>query len=308
MKTLIVDESRIFMAVELLKRGEPVVFPTETVYGLGASIFLPEAIAKIFSLKGRPSDNPLIVHVASIEQALSLIEDVPPSFFLLAARFWPGALTLVLKRQPHVSQSVSAGQPTIAIRMPSHPIALQLIRAVGSPLAAPSANLSGRPSPTCAKDAAEDLEGKVALILDGGPCSIGIESTVLSLAGPIPVLLRPGQITKEDLEEALGQEITLPHLGAAIASPGMKYRHYAPRAQLRLVYNRAELEGSCVFSREPLKGERLLSQKTLFAEFREADRRGERLIEIYCDRMIEKDRALMNRLLKAQGSQGESFV
>lgn len=308
MKTQIVDASKIFMAAELLKRGEPIVFPTETVYGLGAPIFIPEAIEKIFSLKGRPADNPLIVHVASIEEALTLTEDIPPSFFLLANRFWPGPLALVLKRHPRVPQNVSAGQPTIAIRMPSHPIALQLIRAVGSPLAAPSANLSGRPSPTCAQDAAEDLEGKVALILDGGPCSIGIESTVLSLVGPTPTLLRPGQITKEEIEEVLQQEIALPHLGAAIVSPGMKYRHYAPKARLRLVYNREDLQGSCLFSREPLKGERLLSKQTLFAEFRDADRRGESLIEIYCDPMIEKDAALMNRLLKAQGSQGESFV
>jgi L-threonylcarbamoyladenylate synthase len=310
MKTQIVDASKIFIAAELLKKGEPIVFPTETVYGLGAAVFLPESVAKIFSIKGRPSDNPLIVHVSSIEQALTLTEDLPPSFFLLANRFWPGPLTFVLKRNPLVPQIVSAGQSTIAIRMPSHPIALELIRAVGSPLAAPSANLSGRPSPTCAQDAAEDLDGKVPLILDGGACAIGIESTVLSLVGPEPVLLRPGQITKEELEEVLQRKIGLPssEIGAPLLSPGMKYRHYAPKAHLRLVYNRSELRGACVFSRVPMKGEKLLSKQTLFAEFRQADRRGERLIEIYCDPMIEKDTALMNRLLKASATPGEYFV
>lgn len=310
MKTEIADASKIFAAAELLRRGEPVVFPTETVYGLGAPVFLAQAVAKIFSIKGRPSDNPLIAHVSSVEEALTLSDDVPPSFFLLANRFWPGPLALVLKRRSSVPEIVSAGQPTIAIRMPSHPIALELIRAVGSPLAAPSANLSGRPSPTCAQDAAEDLDGKVALILDGGACSIGVESTVLSLAGSEPILLRPGQITREELEEVLKRKISLPSsdLRAPLLSPGMKYRHYAPKARLRLVYNRSELQGSYVFSRNPMKGETLLSKQTLFAEFRRADRKGEPLIEIYCDPMIEKDAALMNRLLKASASPGEYFV
>lgn len=297
MKTQIVDESKIFLAVELLKKGEPIVFPTETVYGLGGSVFDVGAIAKIFSIKGRPADNPLIVHVSSIQQALDLSENPPPSFFLLAKHFWPGPLALILKRGAHVPSAVSAGGPTIAIRMPSHPIALQLIQSVGLPLAAPSANLSGRPSPTCALDAAEDLEGKVALIIDGGPCSIGIESTVLSLVHPQPTLLRPGQITKEEIEKVLEQKIFVE--SSSGLSPGMKYRHYAPKATLRLVYHRHELRGPCILSREPLQGERLLSKQTLFSEFRKADRRGDSSIEIYCDPVIKADMALMNRLLKA---------
>jgi len=303
MKTEIVDPSKIFFAVQWLKKGEPIVFPTETVYGLGAPIFNVTAVKKIFSIKGRPSDNPLIVHVSSIDEALSLIDEVPPSFLLLAHHFWPGPLAFVLKAKPHIPQVVSAGQPTIAIRMPSHPVALQLIREVGSPLAAPSANLSGKPSPTCAKDAAEDLEGKVALIIDGGPSLIGIESTVLSLAHSEPTLLRPGQITKKELEEVLQQKIVEPSLSpdAPILSPGTKYRHYAPQAAVRLVYNREELRGPCILSRFPLKGEKLLCKQTLFSEFREADRRKEAVIEIYCDPLIETDAALMNRLLKASG-------
>lgn len=306
MKTQIIDASKIFLAVELLNKGETVVFPTETVYGLGGSIFDPRAIASIFSIKGRPADNPLIVHVSSIQQAVDLAENVPPSFFLLAKHFWPGPLALILKRASHVPSAVSAGQPTLAIRMPSHPIALQLIEAAGFPLAAPSANLSGRPSPTSALDAMEDLEGKVALILDGGPCSIGIESTVLSLVHPQPTLLRPGQITKEEIEAVLGQNISLD--SSSMLSPGMKYRHYAPKAALRLVYSRQELEGSCILSREPHLGERLLSKQTLFSEFRQADRRGESLIEIYCDPVVRADAALMNRLFKAAELKEPCFV
>lgn len=310
MKTEIVDSKKIFLAVELLKRGEPVVFPTETVYGLGAPVFDSEAVSKIFFIKGRPSDNPLIVHVSSIEEALGLVEEVPSSFFHLASNFWPGPLTLVLKRKAEVPSIVSGGQPTVAIRMPAHEIALQLIRALGSPIVAPSANLSGKPSPTCVKDVMEDLDGKVSLILDGGPCSIGIESTVLSLVHAEPVLLRPGQITKEELEVFLGQKIAVPSFaeGEPLLSPGMKYRHYAPKAELNLVYDRDRLTGACVFARVPLKGEKVLSTQTFFSQLREADRRGESLIEIYCDEIIQKDAALMNRLLRASGAKENCFV
>ncbi len=171
METTILPLSEIPLAAELLKRGEPVVFPTETVYGLGANVFDERAIRKIFTIKGRPSDNPLIVHVADFKEVELLASEIPPCLEALAKAFWPGPLTLVLKRKETVPPAVSAGHPTIAIRMPSHPAALDLIRAVGSPLAAPSANLSGRPSPTRAQDAWEDLKGRVALILDGGRVS-----------------------------------------------------------------------------------------------------------------------------------------
>ena len=182
MNTRVASLDEIPLAAELLKQGFPIVFPTETVYGLGAPVFLPDAVSKIFSIKGRPSDNPLIAHVHSIQSVEKMADALPRSFFLLAERFWPGPLAIILRRKEIVPSIVSAGHATIAIRMPDHEGALRLIEQVGQPLAAPSANLSGRPSPTCALDAWEDLSGKVPLILDGGPCRIGIESTVVSLS------------------------------------------------------------------------------------------------------------------------------
>ena len=210
METKIIPISEIESAAALLKRGEPVVFPTETVYGLGAPVFDEKAILKIFSIKKRPPDNPLIVHIADVDDALDLSYDTPPDFWKLAERYWPGPLTIVLPKKDKVPACVSAGHPTVAIRMPAHTGALELIRAVGQPLAAPSANLSGRPSPTRALDVWEDLQGRVALILDGGECRIGIESTVISLTGSEPLLLRPGSVSKEEIEETLDCKVSLP--------------------------------------------------------------------------------------------------
>lgn len=278
--------------VEILKNGEPVVFPTETVYGLGAPVFDEKAIRRVFEIKGRPADNPLIVHISQLNQVERIAEEIPPSFYLLARYFWPGPLTLIVKRKPTVPAIVSAGHPTLAIRMPSHPLALALIDAVGEPLVAPSANLSGRPSPTCAADVWEDLAGKVECVLDGGPCTVGIESTVLLLQ-PL-TLLRPGQITKEQLEEVLGEKIALPQADGPIFSPGMKYRHYAPKAALRLVYDTNEL-------REPYI---IANPKTFYAELRRADRLGLKEVDIYCDLEAQSNPALMNRLLRASGAIG----
>ncbi len=307
MKTKIATLSEIGVAAELLKRGEPVAFPTETVYGLGAPVFDEKAIAKVFAIKKRPADNPLIVHIAAIEEVLALSLPPPPFFWELAERFWPGPIAFVLEKRTEVPLLVSAGHPTVAIRMPSHPVALALIRAAGQPLAAPSANLSGRPSPTRARDVWEDLQGRVALILDGGDCQIGIESTVLSLVGPTPLLLRPGAIGKEEIEEVLQAPVLLPEANHAIHSPGMKYRHYAPTATVRLVYRREDLSGPFILSPDPRQGERLLSEKTLYAELREADRLGFSLIEIDCSSSILANAALMNRLSKAaQSLEGES--
>lgn len=299
MKTRIAPLSEISAAAELLKRGELVVFPTETVYGLGAPVFNEEAIGKIFAVKRRPPDNPLIAHVGALEDALTLSCSPPPAFWKLAHHFWPGPLAFVLRKNARVPPAVSAGHPTIAIRMPSHPAALELIRAVGQPLAAPSANLSGRPSPTRALDAWEDLQGRVALILDGGECRIGIESTVLSLTGSEPLLLRPGSISKEEIEEALQCKVSLPLPDSPVHSPGMKYRHYAPKAEVRLVLCRDELKGPFILSPDPRPGERLLSEKTLYAELREADRMGAAIVEIDCSPSLLANAALMNRLSKA---------
>jgi len=299
MDTKIVPLSEIEEAAELLKWGEPVVFPTETVYGLGAPLFDERAIGKIFTIKGRPPDNPLIAHVASREEAVEIVSEVPEIFWTLADRFWPGPLTLVLKRHPRVPPAVSAGHPTLAIRMPDHSAALELIRRVGQPLAAPSANLSGRPSPTRAVDAWEDLQGKVALILDGGDCPIGIESTVISLIGSEPLLLRPGTIEAGEVEELIKKKVVSPSDGGAIHAPGMKYRHYAPRARVVLVMKREELCGPFVLSLKPRPGERLLSPKTLYSQFREADRLGAETIEIDCSPELLANCAMMNRLSKA---------
>jgi len=303
MKTKIIEETDLSDAINSLKKGEPVVFPTETVYGLGASVFNPQAIQRIFEIKERPSDNPLIAHISSLEQAESLSENLPPLFSILAKRFWPGPLALVVKRRPEVPAIASAGHPTIAIRMPSHPTAKKLIEEIG-PLVAPSANLSGKPSPTRLRDILEDLNGKVEVVIDGGDCEIGIESTVLSLYHPVPTLLRPGKITREELEEAIGMPIALPSSVEAPLSPGMKYRHYAPKSPVRLVYHIEDLKGPFILSPFLIPGKtvRPLHMKVLYAQLREADRLGVSCIEIYCPPSTLENAALMNRLLRASGS------
>lgn len=289
-------------AVAMLLKGEPVAIPTETVYGLAAPIFDVQAVQKIFSLKGRPQDNPLIAHVSSLAMVESIATDIPETFFILAKAFWPGPLTLVLKRKECVPAIVSAGHDSIAIRMPAHPIAFQLIELVGVPLVAPSANLSGRPSPTCAQHVEEDFSGKLAAIVDGGPCQIGIESTVLSLLTDIPTLLRPGSITKEQIEAVLGREVALPTLGGPILSPGMKYRHYAPIGALHVATALPDLAvDSFIISREAVPGftHRPLNARELYSHLREADLLGCQEIWVLLDSVSSADAALMNRLNKA---------
>ena len=229
-------------AARLLRAGEVVGIPTETVYGLAANALSDEAVPKIFAAKGRPQDNPLISHIASLDMLPMVVREVPGAAYRLAEAFWPGPLTLILPRSKTVADSVCAGLDTASVRMPSHPVALAVIRAAGVPLAAPSANLSGSPSPTTAADVLADMEGKIPLILDGGACSVGVESTVISLAGAQPVLLRPGYITKEQLEDAMGCAVALSDAvlhklkdGESAASPGMKYKHYAPKADVTIL-------------------------------------------------------------------------
>ncbi|MDE3056117.1 MAG: threonylcarbamoyl-AMP synthase [Verrucomicrobiota bacterium] len=301
METEIAGPEGIERAIAHLKAGRPVAFPTETVYGLGAPLFSEPAVAEIFRIKKRPTDNPLIVHVAGIEGLHALCPEVPGEALALCSAFWPGPLTLVLPQGEKIPPLVSAGHPTIAIRMPNHPIALALIRGVGEPLVAPSANLSGRPSPTCAEHVKEDLAGRVSMILDGGPCEIGIESTVISLVDR-PVLLRPGQIRVQEIEAVLGQKVALPSKETPAHSPGMKYRHYAPKAKVRLCTNRSEIKSSFVLSLHPQEGERLLRKKDLFASFREADRLGVLAIDVDCSPELEEDLALLNRLVRAAES------
>lgn len=221
----------------ILRAGGLVAFPTETVYGLGANGLNEEAVQKIFAAKGRPGDNPLILHVAKKSDVKQLWNRVPDAARILMDAFWPGPLTLISQRAPIVPDAVTAGLETVAVRMPDNKTALALIRAAGVPIAAPSANLSGKPSPTTAEHVRADMEGKIDLIIDGGPCRFGVESTVLSLVGA-PTILRPGAVTKEMLEAIIGPVALAPSIlaplkaGETAASPGMKYRHYAPNAEV----------------------------------------------------------------------------
>lgn len=228
-------------AARIISRGGLVVFPTETVYGLGGDSFDPAAAEKIYAAKGRPSDNPLIVHIAKIEDLYSLAENVPQKAKKLAEIFWPGPLTMIFKKNERVPMTVTGGLDTVAVRLPANNIARQLIDSSGTFIAAPSANLSGRPSPTTAAHVIEDLNGRVDMIIDGGSIEIGLESTIVDMTEDIPVILRPGYITMEMLQEKIG----MVRLDKALMSgvkgnvkpkaPGMKYRHYAPKAELTII-------------------------------------------------------------------------
>lgn len=226
-------------AAEKLKQNEVVAFPTETVYGLGGNAKSDEAVLKIFKAKGRPGDNPLIVHISSQEQVYSFVKEIPEKARRLMDAFWPGPLTIILEKKAGVlSDKATAGLSSVAVRMPDHPVARALIEASGLPLAAPSANLSGKPSPTAAGHVADDLTGRIAGIVDGGPTGVGLESTVVDCTSEVPVILRPGGVTREQLEAVVGEVSTDPALkdaDQAPKSPGMKYRHYAPNATFYLV-------------------------------------------------------------------------
>lgn len=235
------EKEKIKEAAKIIAEGGLVAFPTETVYGLGADGKSPLAAQKIYEAKGRPSDNPLIVHIAQIEQLEDWGKDIPESAYKLAERFWPGPLTMVVKKQPSVPLETTGGLPTVALRMPRNEIALELIRESGCAIAAPSANTSGRPSPTKAKHVIEDLDGKIDMIIDGGTVGIGLESTIVDLTEEKIMILRPGAITKEMLEEVVEEVVVDPGLLETNAiekpkAPGMKYRHYAPKGDLTIVH------------------------------------------------------------------------
>ncbi len=260
------ETDKIRHAAEIIKRGGLVAFPTETVYGLGASAFNIDAVRNVFKAKGRPADNPLIVHIADIKDVQLLAKRPPETAMLLMERFWPGPLTIVFKKKRSVSDIVTAGSDSVAIRMPDNKIALCLIKAAGVPLVAPSANISGKPSPTKAGDVLEDLNSRVDLIIDGGTTKIGIESTVIDITNTPPTIFRPGGITREDIESLIGKvgliafdpRLITPDKGSQgqasgtsinskdiistktksigkLKSPGLKYKHYAPNAEVVIV-------------------------------------------------------------------------
>ncbi|EAF3627586.1 threonylcarbamoyl-AMP synthase [Listeria monocytogenes] len=232
-------------AAELLQNGECVAFPTETVYGLGADATNQAAIQKIYAAKGRPSDNPLIVHIARPDQMNSFVSSYPPKAIQLMEKFWPGPLTVILPlKKDSLAANVSAGLSTVGVRMPEHPVSLALINAANVPVAAPSANRSGKPSPTTADHVIEDLDGKIAGIIDGGPTGVGLESTVIDCSLEMPIILRPGGITKEQIEQVIGPvDISTNNTNETEKpkAPGMKYTHYAPKAPVYLI------EGSTPF-------------------------------------------------------------
>ena len=251
MQTLMLqaDDKGIRRAAEIIQQGGLVGIPTETVYGLAGNALNGSVSRKIFAAKGRPSDNPLIVHIAAEEEARPLVKEFPEPARKLAAAYWPGPLTMIVPKGDCIPDEVSCGLETVGIRLPSHPLARDLIRTAGVPLAAPSANTSGRPSTTTAEHVLHDMDGKIAAILDGGPCGVGVESTVVTLALDKPRLLRPGGITLEQLRSVLGEvevdRALYEKIGddVKVSAPGMKYRHYAPKAPVTVVRGAPQNDG-----------------------------------------------------------------
>lgn len=320
----------IALAAELLRNGQLVAFPTETVYGLGADARSERSVRAIFEAKGRPADNPLIVHIADIAMLPEIASDVPEIALRLAEAFWPGPLTMVLPKRSVIPEVTSGGLDTVGIRMPAHPVARALISASSCPVAAPSANRSGKPSPTTAKHVMDDMDGRIAAVLDGGLCEVGVESTVICFDDPETIhILRPGKIAAEDLapyaervyvDKAVYEQIA-PE--AKVASPGMKYRHYAPKAKLLPVEaadfkvfsdyvqaNAQENDWVLLFDSDPeVKGVRSMrygdsageQAHLLFLRFRELDEAGAHVVYV---RMPDKRGAglsVYNRLMRAAG-------
>ena len=303
-------------AVEILRAGDVIAFPTETVYGLGADATNREAVSKIFEAKGRPADNPLIVHVDSKETALAYVQEVSAKALQCMDAFWPGALTLIMQAKPETfAGNVTANLETVGVRVPNHPVALKLLQELKLPLAAPSANTSGKPSPTLAEHVYHDMDGKIPLILDGGATEIGIESTVLDTTCEPPVILRPGKVSKEQLENIIGTvRLSSENKNNIPKSPGMKYMHYAPAAPLYLIENEEGLiEKAIEYVQE--KGKRVavisedeypkadfnfpLSMATLYASLRKCDSTDADLILASVEPGEKMNEALMNRLEKA---------
>lgn len=246
---------KVAAAAKILREGGLVALPTETVYGLGANGLDPDAVRRIFEAKGRPQDNPLILHVSGPQWLTRYCSEVPPLAYVLARKFWPGPLTMILKRGPSVPDVTTAGLDTVAVRCPNHPVTLAIIREAGIPIAAPSANLSGRPSCTTAQDVLEDMDGKIQCLVDGGPCTVGVESTILDLTCTPPRLLRPGGLPVEQIERLIGPIAIDKAVNAPLGeneqpkAPGMKYRHYAPKAPVTVVTGAPEASAQEILRR-----------------------------------------------------------
>ena len=330
------DPEVIRRAGRIIRDGGLVAFPTETVYGLGGDALNPESSKKIYAAKGRPSDNPLIVHICCTEDILPIVSELPQEAERLASMFWPGPLTMIFKKSGLVPKETTGGLDTVAVRFPSNRIAQELIRASGGYIAAPSANRSGRPSPTLAKYCREDLDGRVEMIIDGGQVGIGLESTIIDLTDREPTILRPGFITQKMLEDALGKvemdhALIAPDSGIAPKAPGMKYRHYAPKGELVILEGecdkvvteinkavkekkalgyrtgvictdetKAFYDADCVRSTGAREDE-LSAARELFKILREFD--DEQVAYMYAESWKDGDlgQAIMNRLMKAAG-------
>ena len=331
MKTQVlpVTEESLALAADLLQKGELVALPTETVYGIAADARNGEAVKKIFAAKGRPQDNPLIVHICGMEMLQGIVSEVPDRAKKLAAAFWPGPLTMVMPRGAEVSSVTCAGLDTVGVRMPSHPVVQAVIRKSGVAFAAPSANLSGKPSPTNAQDTLADMDGRLPLILDGGESAVGVESTVVAVTGEHPMLLRPGYITKEQMEAVLGEEVLVsPAIleklkeGEIVRSPGMKYKHYAPKAQVTILRGSFEAYRAyiadhaapgvwalCFDGEGPLlpvpfieygkNHDGVTQAHHLFTALRDLDKQGAQVVYARCPEQDGVSMAVYNRLIRA---------
>ena len=333
-----IDEKAMKEAGEILKNGGLVAFPTETVYGLGANALDEQAAFRIYAAKGRPSDNPLIVHIAKMEDLCQIVKEIPEEARKLAEKFWPGPLTMIFQKKEIVPYGTTGGLDTVAVRMPNHPVALKMIEAGGGYIAAPSANTSGRPSPTTAQHVEDDLDGKIEMILDGGSVGIGVESTIVDLSAGVPTILRPGYINKAMLEEVIGKVEADPTLLSADCkqrpkAPGMRYKHYAPKADMVIVEGKedkvisyindcicAELKkGNCpgvIASDETVhrycggnvksmgsRQDELSISRHLYSVLREFDEQQVSCIFSEAFETPDLGQAIMNRMIKAAGHQ-----
>ena len=317
-------------AAELLNGGRVVAIPTETVYGLAASIYSEEALRTVYAVKGRPQDNPVIVHISSMDMLDGIVTEVPQEARKLAEHFWPGPLTMIFRKTDKVSDTITCGMDTVAVRFPSHLVAHAVIEAAGVPLAAPSANLSGKPSPTSAGHCVHDLWGKVPLILDGGQCDVGVESTVVSMTGDHPVILRPGIISLEQIREYIPSaevsEAVTRKVGddEKVMSPGLKYKHYSPECSVMLVKgdldaftayvrdNYAEGDWAMCFSGEEgsvgipcipygTEGDARSQAHSIFSVLRHLDDIGAKRVFVRAPEETGESMAVSNRLLRAAG-------